>query len=114
MRIFQRSLALIGGIALSAAIFAPLKAQKNSNTGTVALNARLTEQLSVIVNKANIAVYPVDVRGLAASSQPRYEYFQSLDPGRRPGFPPSSELRSPESPFAHLPGLLAALAAPRA
>ena len=49
MRIFQRSLALIGGIALSAAISAPLKAQKNSNGGTVVLNARATESLSVIV-----------------------------------------------------------------
>jgi VWFA-related protein len=50
------------------------------------------------LNKANVAVYPVDVRGLV---------------GGAPGSP-RSEIRAPESPFPHLPGLLAALAVPGA
>jgi VWFA-related protein len=63
------------------------------------------------LNKANIAVYPVDVRGLATSANPGMNLSNPSVPGQPPGFPPSSELRSPESPFPHLPGLLAALAA---
>jgi VWFA-related protein len=56
------------------------------------------------LNKSNIAVYPVDVRGLA-----------TMNPDiSNPGLPgaPRSELFTPESPFPHLPGLWAALAAP--
>lgn len=64
------------------------------------------------LNKANIAVYPVDVRGLAVSPGPGMNINNPGIPGGRPGFPPSSELREPESLFPHLPGLLAALAAP--
>jgi VWFA-related protein len=64
------------------------------------------------LNKANIAVYPVDVRGLAISPSPNMNISNPSVPGGRPGFPPSSELSSPEPPFPHLPGLLAALAAP--
>ena len=63
------------------------------------------------LNKANIAVYPVDVRGLAIH-EPRHGF-----PIPGPGYarvPPRSELRGPESPFPHLPGLWAALAAPAA
>jgi VWFA-related protein len=60
------------------------------------------------LNKANIAVYPVDVRGLAVS--PGMDISNPSAPGA--GFPPRSELHNPESPFPHLPGLLAALAAP--
>jgi VWFA-related protein len=67
------------------------------------------------LNKSNIAVYPVDVRGLAVSASPGMGITSPSTPGAgRPGFPPSSELRSPESPFPHLPGLWAALAAPPA
>jgi VWFA-related protein len=64
------------------------------------------------LNKANIAVYPVDVRGLATTANPNMNISNPSAPGQRPGFPPSSELRSPDSPFPHLPGLWAALAAP--
>jgi VWFA-related protein len=60
------------------------------------------------LNKANIAVYPIDVRGLVASPGPG---MNVTNPGTRSGFPPTSELRTPESHFPHLPGLLAALAA---
>ena len=60
------------------------------------------------LNKANIAVYPVDVRGLAVS--PGMDISNPSAPGA--GFPPRSALHDPESPFPHLPGLLAALAAP--
>lgn len=64
------------------------------------------------LNKANIAVYPVDVRGLATSPNPGFDITQPGPPGSRQGFPPSSELRYPEANFPHLPGLWAALAAP--
>lgn len=63
------------------------------------------------LNKANIAVYPVDVRGLAVTGVPGMD-ISNPAPGSRLGLPPSSELRGTESPFAHLPGLWAALAAP--
>ncbi len=66
------------------------------------------------LNKANISVYPVDVRGLATSVGPGMNISNPSVPGGQPGFPPSSELRSPESPFSHLAGLRAALAAPPA
>lgn len=49
MRNLQRLLTLLGGLALSAALSAPLRAQENSNAGTVVLNAKVTESLSVIV-----------------------------------------------------------------
>jgi VWFA-related protein len=64
------------------------------------------------LNKANIAVYPVDVRGLAVTASPGMDISNPSVPGTRPGLPPGSELLSPDSPFAHLPGLWAALAAP--
>ncbi len=51
------------------------------------------------LNKSNIAVYPVDIRGL-------------VSPGAPVTFVPTSDLLTPSSPFAHLPGLLAALAYP--
>ena len=64
------------------------------------------------LNKANVAVYPIDVRGLATSPNPGMDITNPNAPGTRTGFGPSSELQSPESPFLHLPGLLAVLAAP--
>lgn len=64
------------------------------------------------LNKANIAVYPVDVRGLAVTASPGVDISNPAAPGARGGLPPSSELRSPESPFAHIAGLWAALAFP--
>ena len=39
------------------------------------------------LNKANIAVYPVDVRGLAISASPGMDIIQSLGPGRTPRIP---------------------------
>ncbi len=71
---------------------------------TPEIESELTATVDAL-NKANIAVYPVDVRGLAVTAIPG-------TPSTLPGFPPSSELRGPESPFDHLPGLWAALAAP--
>jgi hypothetical protein len=49
MRNFQRLLALIGGMALSAAISPLLKAQLNSNAGTAVLDATMPESLTVTV-----------------------------------------------------------------
>ncbi len=66
------------------------------------------------LNKANIAVYPVDVRGLAVTATPGMDISNPNFPGTRPGLPPGAELRTPDSPFAHLPGLWATLAAPAA
>jgi VWFA-related protein len=60
------------------------------------------------LNKANVAVYPVDVRGLAATAGPGTNIFNPT-PGRPQTFPPSSDLSIPESAFPHLPGLLAML-----
>ena len=77
-----------------------------------ALTAERQSELTATVdalNKANIAVYPVDVRGLSSSPNPGMDITNPTIPGSRPGFPPSSDLRSPESPFPHFPGLLAAL-----
>ena len=41
------------------------------------------------LNKANIAVYPIDVRGLVASPNPGMDVTRPSGPGTRPGFPPS-------------------------
>jgi VWFA-related protein len=84
-------------------------------SGGFALTPERQSELTATIdalNKANIAVYPVDVRGLAVSASPNMNITNPAAPGGRPGFPPSSELRSPESAFLHLPGLLAALAMP--
>jgi VWFA-related protein len=86
-------------------------------SGGFALTPERQSELTATIdalNKANIAVYPVDVRGLATSANPGMDISKPSAPGLGPGFPPSSELRSPESPFPHLPGLLAVLAAPPA
>ena len=61
------------------------------------------------LNKANIAVYPVDVRGLVASPNPG---MNPVNPGGRPGFPPGSFLRPFDSPFPRQPALLAELNMP--
>jgi VWFA-related protein len=57
------------------------------------------------LNKANVAVYPVDVRGVKTITAP------GMDISSPPGvhFGPGSESIPLESPFSHLPGLLAAL-----
>jgi len=62
------------------------------------------------LNKANIAVYPVDVRGLTGDQGSGIDV--SKPSGPPVGFGPGTELRGTESPFVHLPGLLAALAFP--
>jgi VWFA-related protein len=72
---------------------------------TAERQAELTATIDAL-NKANIAVYPVDVRGLAPTTSPGMDIS---NPSRRPGFPPSSFLPNSESPFPHEPGLLAAL-----
>jgi VWFA-related protein len=61
------------------------------------------------LNKANIAVYPVDVRGLATTANPGMDLS---NPSGRPGFPPRSFLHDTDSPFPHQPGLVAALMMP--
>jgi hypothetical protein len=71
--------------------------------------AELTATIDAL-NKANIAVYPVDVRGLATLTIPGMDISKPAGGGF--GGPPGADLLSPESPFAHLPGLWAALAAP--
>ena len=75
---------------------------------------RQSELIATIdaLNKANIAVYPVDVRGLAVSASPGMDVSRPGGPAGTTGFPPQSELRGLESPFPHWPGLFAAMAAP--
>ena len=56
------------------------------------------------LNKANVAVYPVDVRGLAPSSSPAWIF---PIPPPRADAPASRRIQNcvgPESPFPHLPG----------
>lgn len=76
---------------------------------TAERQAELTATIDAL-NKANIAVYPVDVRGLAVSPNPGMDVTRPG--GSLPGFPPGALLREMDSPFAHLPGLLAALTMP--
>ena len=54
----------------------------------------------------------MDVRGLAVSASPGMDITRPGAPSGTPGLPPQSQLRIPESPFPHWPGLFAALAAP--
>lgn len=76
---------------------------------TVERQSELTATIDAL-NKANIAVYPVDVRGLAASPNPG---MNPTNPTTgRPGFPPGSFLQHSDSPFPHQPALLAALTLP--
>src|SRR4029077_20605271 len=78
-----------------------------------AMNAERQSELTATIdalNKSNIAVYPVDVRGLATSANPGMDISNPNVPGTRGGIPPGAKLQTPESPFAHLPGLFAALA----
>jgi len=80
-----------------------------------ALTAERQSELTATIdalNKSNIAVYPVDVRGLASSPNPGMDITNPMPPAGLPGMQPRSDLSSPESPFAHLPGLWAALAEP--
>ena len=70
--------------------------------------AELTATIDAL-NKANIAVYPVDVRGLTPTANPGMDMS---NPSGRSGFPPSSFLHDTDSPFLHEPGLLAALMMP--
>ena len=72
---------------------------------TAERKAELTATIDAL-NKANVAVYTVDVRGLAGSAAP------GKPAGAGPGMPPAAELQVPVSPFPQFPGLLAALAAP--
>src|ERR1700739_600380 len=61
MRNFHRLLVLVGGMALSAAISPPTKAQINSNAGTVVLDARMPESVTVTVmggTTVNFALLP--------------------------------------------------------
>jgi VWFA-related protein len=79
-------------------------------SGGFALTAERQAELTATIdalNKANIAVYPVDVRGLAPGPG-----MDISNPSGRPGFPPSSFLHGTDSPFPHEPGLLAALMMP--
>jgi VWFA-related protein len=70
--------------------------------------AELTATVDAL-NKANVAVYPVDVRGLIAAPTP---VMDITNPGGRPGLPPGAFLHEPGSSFPHQPGLLATLAFP--
>ena len=83
-------------------------------------HAELTAALDAL-NKSNVAVYPVDVRGVAGMTPPRGGSPGVFDPGGagpgapigpQVGSPPGAELKGSESPFPHFPGLLAVLAAP--
>lgn len=75
------------------------------------LNPERESELTATIdaaNKANVAIYPVDVRGLAGFTTPMMN--NPMSNPMQPGFPqrpPGAELK--DSPFPHLPELLAAL-----
>lgn len=75
--------------------------------GFVMTPERQSELLATIdaLNKANVAVYPVDVRGLTGIGPG--EGIQQMGP--TPGLPPGPGALLLESPFPHLPGLWADL-----
>ena len=84
MRNFQRLLVLVGGMVLSAAISAPLRAQINSGAGTVFLNAAMTESLSVSVTggaAVNFALLP-NTAANAGSTTSSIRTAWTLKPGR--------------------------------
>jgi VWFA-related protein len=73
------------------------------------LNAERQSELTATIdalNKANVAVYPVDVRGLVAAPS------NISNPSGASGFLPRASLRDADSRFLHLPGLLAVLTMP--
>jgi len=77
------------------------------SSGFLLTPERQSELMATIdaLNKANIAVYPIDVRGLT-----------TMTPGAGqappvPGLPPGPGAMLMESPFPHLPGLWASLVA---
>jgi VWFA-related protein len=98
----------VRGVAKSLAGVSGRKTMILFSGGFPLTNDRMSELTATVdaLNKSNIAVYPVDVRGLAAPVP------TPTVPSLRPGMRPTSELRNLESPFPHLPGLMAALAAP--
>jgi VWFA-related protein len=72
------------------------------------LNSERESELTATIdaaNKANVAIYPVDVRGLQGFAPP--ELNNPARPGSFPQFPPGA--RRGESPFPHQADLLAAL-----
>ncbi len=80
------------------------------SSGFALTSERQSELTATIdaLNKANIAVYPVDVRGLTSLGPA----FENTNPLGVPGLPPRASRHDSDSPFPHLPGLLAALAFP--
>lgn len=72
------------------------------------LNPERASELTATIdaaNKANVAVYPVDVRGLQGLSP--LEPNNPAQPLGSPGFPPGARLG--DSPFPHAPALVASL-----
>jgi VWFA-related protein len=77
-------------------------------TGGFPLNVEREEELSATIdsaNKANVAIYPVDVRGLQGLPSPMMNNPGGLR--QIPGGPPGAYLE--DSPFPHEPALLASL-----
>lgn len=73
------------------------------------LNSERESELSATIdaaNKANVAVYPVDVRGLQGLSTPTFLDNPGQSP-QLPGLPPGARIEG--SPFPHESALLAAL-----
>jgi VWFA-related protein len=68
--------------------------------------AELTATIDA-ANKSNVAIYPIDVRGLTNLSPNPFPGTNS--PARTPGFQPGAQLEN--SPFPHEQGLLASLMA---
>ena len=84
MKNFRKVLMIAGGLALAAAISPAAKAQINSNTGTVTLNATLPESLTVNVTSGAIVNFTLaaNTAANAGSTTSTIQTAWVLQPGR--------------------------------
>src|SRR5690348_16289115 len=84
MKNFRKVLMIAGGLALAAAISPAAKAQINSNTGTVTLNATLPESLTVNVTSGAVVNFTLaaNTAANAGSTTSTIQTAWVLQPGR--------------------------------
>ena len=84
MKNFRKVLMIAGGLALAAAISPAAKAQINSNTGTVSLNATLPESLTVNVTSGAVVNFTLaaNTAANAGSTTSTIQTAWVLQPGR--------------------------------
>jgi len=84
MKNFGKVLMIVGGLALASAISPAAKAQINSNTGTVTLNATLPESLTVNVTSGAVVNFTLaaNTAANAGSTTSTIQTAWVLQPGR--------------------------------